>query len=140
MDYKELILQWKNIHQSKISVQYYYGHLIDLFNELKLNGFTKKDLNEENAKLIIDIFSIPKLSEYYQNKLTKYLIYYIDNISKVMLNNTQSKLPKPRLKTETIKSINNDCELVDPIDVKIGTKNREFDYELLKELGVNPII
>lgn len=140
MNYQELILQWKSTHQSKISVQYYYGYLIDLFNELKLNGFTKKDLNEENAKLIIDIFSIPELSEYYQNKLTKYLIYYIDNISKVILSDIPNKIPSTKLKIETVKSINNDCELVDPISVKIGTKNREFDYELLKELGVEPII
>jgi hypothetical protein len=129
MDYKEIILAQKE-KINPVLVQDYLTNLINLFTTLKDSGFTLKDLDCETAETILNIFKNSQLTDYYQIKLSKYLILYIEYVSKMVLNCNNFTVNEVKQPEKF-----NDCELIDPITVIPSTKNMEIDEEFLKQLN-----
>ena len=130
--YKTIIELFKECNPD-ICKQCFIGALTELFQILKSQDLTEKQLSPEIAEYILGVFVDPNLTELYRIKYTNYLIYYIKHLSTTILNTDPVVINKPELEiVEPI--IEEGCEVspedmihLNPDDFKDMEIDEEFE-------------
>lgn len=146
MEAKNLIQEFFNKNMKKASVANRYLLLFDLFMDLKSHSIIRKGMNEECGRLLMSLLTPKHLIGAAKLNFEMFLFCDIDKYMGLIFDSEsgfekKKKKPKPKeIKKET-KTKDKDIiktEKSEQISIsRSEIKDKEFDMEVLKELGIN---
>ena len=132
MDNKDIISNFFSVNRGEKPS----GKILSLFtlmSELKNNGFSSSDINEDFISTIYDNVILKKLSPNKKVEAMKWIVEYVGYFYKMPTTNLPTVVKKEKKKEE--KKFSGDIFDIDPNDLP----DMEYDWEFLKALGVeNP--